>query len=930
MHTLELDFEQAKAKHLLFKTKLRSILYGAEIDEQPVLSHLDCAVGKWIYSHALKEYGHISEMQQLEKVHANIHESARELIHLYKTGKTEEARKGLSSMELIADNLVALLTVIEMKLKLENHPSGTTINNELLSINYKELLELHNTIRDLDVRIRKQSEELYRTKNSVEKQLQSNFSQAPVAICILRGENFLVELANKLYLQIVDRTEDLIGKPLFDSLPELEGQGIREMLNGVLESGIPFVGNEIEILIKRNTTKERSFFNFIYQPLKEEENNEVTGIMVVCTEVTSEVIARQKIHESETRLNVAVDSAELGMFELIIPTSEVVLSDRYLRIFGYEPADSPTHQELLSCIHPDDVLKRNEFVQNAMIDGSFKYEMRVIPKGASTRWISAKGKIIYDKKNNPYKMLGTIIDITENKLAEEKIRKSNRTLEIALEAGKLGSFELDVETGKSNFNLTCKENFGFEPDAEVVLEQVLNAVHPGDRQSMQEAMQDARKNATRYHAEYRIILQDNTIRWLSASGKWVYDKEGKAIKLVGVNTNITERKKAEEELTLSFEKFRLLADSMPQFIWTGDPQGNLNYYNQAVFDYSGLSLEKINADGWLQIVHPDDRDLNIKKWVHSIQTGEDFLFEHRFRKNDGEYRWQLSRAIPQKNKNGEIQMWVGTSTDIQDQKTFAQKLENEVLERTKELNQLNNDLENKNQELNSFAYISSHDLQEPLRKIQTFVSRIQESDAANLSEEGKNYFNRVENSAKKMQTLINDLLTYSRAGSAEKVFEKVDLVVLLQEVKNEFADRLEEKQGSLEISGMPTLYGTSFQLRQLFVNLISNALKFSRPGIPPLIKISSVKVQGSSITHINAHKQDRYYHISIQDNGIGFDKEYEEKIFEVFQKLHTKAEYEGTGIGLAICKKIAQNHHGFITATSEKNIGTTFDIYLPV
>ncbi|WP_018343938.1 PAS domain-containing protein [Cytophaga aurantiaca] len=929
MHSLELDFEQAKTRHLLFKTRLKSILYGAEIDEQPVVSHIDCSLGKWIYEHALQSYGHIPETHQLEHVHTTIHALAKELISLYKNGKIEEARCGLIKIERIADTILSLLTTIERKLKQSNYPaSSVDASNELLKNNYKELLELHSTLRELDVRISKQAEAFSATQHHVENKLRSHFSHAPVAICILRGSDFVIELANDLYLELVDKQSDFIDKKLFDALPELEGQGIREMLNGVLNSGTPFIGNEVEVILNRNGFPATAYFNFIYKSL--EDADSVPGIMVVCSEVTAQVLAKKSLVENEQRLNIAVEASSLGTYEVDLKTGEFINSDRHLEIFGFAPQDKPNHQDLINFVHPDDLCIRTKAFNIAYQTSKLFYELRIIMQDGSIKWIRASGKLFFDDKNVPEKMFGTTIDITEEKLAEEKIRKANEVLEIALQSAQLGTYELNIKSGKANFSKLCKEIFGFDSNQDVTIDHIRAATYPDDKEITRLHMLDALTSKRNYDAEYRIITADSSVRWVSTSGKGVYDEEGNLKKLIGVMENITDRKNAEEELNLSVQKFRLLADSMPQFVWTGDTAGNLNYFNQSVFDYAGLTPTQIYLEGWLQIVHPDDREENIKKWMHAIETGEDFLCEHRFKKHSGEYRWQLSRAIAQRNKAGEIQMWVGTSTDIQDQKTFAQDLEARIKERTKELKNANLELESMNQELRSFAYISSHDLQEPLRKIQTFVSRIQDSDETMLSPEGKTYFERIQQSAHKMKTLINDLLTYSRTSAADRIFERTNLNLLLQEIKNEFTDSLKEKNGTLEIHALAEMNAIPFQLRQLFINLISNALKFTKENTPPLIEISSSSILGKNTGNEHAHENEWYQQLTVRDNGIGFDSAYKEKIFEVFQRLHAKTEYEGTGIGLSICNKIAQNHNGFITTESEKGKGATFHIYLPM
>lgn len=235
-----------------------------------------------------------------------------------------------------------------------------------------------------------------------------------------------------------------------------------------------------------------------------------------------------------------------------------------------------------------------------------------------------------------------------------------------------------------------------------------------------------------------------------------------------------------------------------------------------------------------------------------------------------------------------------------------------------------------NKELESFTFISSHDLQEPLRKIQIFAGKILEKEHSSLSDSGKHYFHLMQNAAQRMQTLIQDLLAFSRIRASERTFEITDLNTLIEDVKEEFKEVIAEKNAVLEVKELCDVNINPFQFRELMYNLINNALKFSKPNIPPHITIESHNIKTGKLTIANLAPQKDYCHITIADNGIGFEKEFAEKIFEVFQRLHGKDEYPGTGIGLAIVKKIVENHNGFITATSELKKGTTFDIYIPV
>ena len=235
-----------------------------------------------------------------------------------------------------------------------------------------------------------------------------------------------------------------------------------------------------------------------------------------------------------------------------------------------------------------------------------------------------------------------------------------------------------------------------------------------------------------------------------------------------------------------------------------------------------------------------------------------------------------------------------------------------------------------NKELQSFAYISSHDLQEPLRKIQAFSGRIFDEEYENLSPKGKYYVERTKLSALHMQTLIDDLLAYSRTSDTQKKFEIRDLNKIVQEVMASLKEELQEKGATIEVNKLSEVPILPFQFRQLLQNLISNSLKFCNPELKPHIIIKSDLIKYDSASKKKFALKMDHYHISIADNGIGFDPEYKHKIFEIFQRLNEKSDYKGTGIGLTIARKIVENHNGIITATSKINKGATFNIYIPV
>nr|MBA3901380.1 histidine kinase [Bacteroidota bacterium] len=285
----------------------------------------------------------------------------------------------------------------------------------------------------------------------------------------------------------------------------------------------------------------------------------------------------------------------------------------------------------------------------------------------------------------------------------------------------------------------------------------------------------------------------------------------------------------------------------------------------------------------------------------------------------------ISHATQQGNK-----LFIAFVRDITLEKQNKEELivkTQQLVEMNQSLESKNIELENTNAELNSFTYVASHDLQEPLRKIQAFSKRIIETEK--FSDKTQDYFERIIAAGGRMQNLIVSLLDFSRTSSTELIFEPCDLNALVEESNENLHLSILEKQAIIEYGNLPTINGVCIQIAQLFTNLIENAIKYSRPEIKPHIKITASIVEGKTIEYPSANNQKEYHAIKIADNGIGFEQEYANKIFELFQRLHGKNEYSGTGIGLGIVKKIVTNHNGFIIAEGTPNKGSTFTIYIP-
>lgn len=365
---------------------------------------------------------------------------------------------------------------------------------------------------------------------------------------------------------------------------------------------------------------------------------------------------------------------------------------------------------------------------------------------------------------------------------------------------------------------------------------------------------------------------------------------------------------------LSTQNFSYLMAAIDEaaIVAVTDKHGIITYVNNkfcAISQYEekeliGKSHNIINSN-----YHSEDffRDM----W-EKITSGKTWEGEIRNRAKDGTFYWVNTTIVPFMDQQGSPEQFIAVRYEITERKMAEEQLKFYAKK-----------LEVSNQELQEFASVAAHDLQEPLRKIQSFADRVKSKEA--LSSEALDYLDRVQSSAKRMQVLINDLLTFSRVTTKAKPFKLVSLNEVLKNVCSDLEVRIEQSHGQVNIANLPEIEADSTQMHQLFLNLVGNGLKFHKPNQPPLVNVTS-EIKESSISG----KGKKSCQISVSDNGIGFDEKYLDRIFTIFQRLHGRHEFEGTGIGLAVCRKIVDRHGGVITAKSELNVGSTFIITLPV
>ena len=619
--------------------------------------------------------------------------------------------------------------------------------------------------------------------------------------------------------------------------------------------------------------------------------------------------------------------------------SEEIIGKNF-RIF-YTPSDQANKL-------PEKLLKQ------AYDEGIAKHEGWRVRKDGTMFWGFTVITALRNSKKNIIGYSKVTRDLTEIKAAEEKIKEATRQLQNktnqlleAQEMAHIGSWEWDVKGNRIYWSDELYRIYGLKPqEFEATYESFINFIHPEERDKLNDIVQKAFVDKKPYQVIHKIIRKDGSLRYISAKGKVTTDSKGQTIRVSGTGQDITHQIEKQAELKESEERFLKIFNLNPiAMTLTETGSEKIRFANHQFLTTFGYRKEKDvvgNTADELHLVSTEERErligmllsaLEEKRSIEELQalpTEEKLkLFEKL--KQIEEMR---NLEITYTRKNGRTFPAVVSYETIKiGSETFTITSYQDITEikKTEELLRLQNErLERMNNELKSFAYISSHDLQEPLRKIQTFSGRILEIESDNLSGVGKDHLQRMNLAAKRMQTLIEDLLAYSRTDKEERIFEKTKIQELIKQVLVEKEDEIKQKSANIEVSVNSEVNVIQFQFRQLIDNLIGNSLKFSKSNIPPIIRIESTILKGSKLNNEKLLPKRDYCHIRISDNGMGFEPQYNGKIFEVFQRLHAKEKFTGTGIGLSIVKKIVDNHNGYISASGIPDKGAIFDIYLPV
>lgn len=748
-----------------------------------------------------------------------------------------------------------------------------------------------------------------------------------------------VDLSGK-FVKVNKRYSEIVGYPVSELIqtsfqnityePDLARD--QEYLERLLKGEI-----ETYTIDKRYIRKDRTLaWVSLTVSLVKNETGDPSYYIAVVQDIHARKEAEEARRQSEERLRLAFTAGELGSWSYDLETAKMMFSDEQRSLFGLKEGSTHyTLEDFYARIHLDDrKLTQDKFQKAIGLHERYEDTFRISVEDGKEKFLMSSARFYRsDEKPRGY-YVGVCLDITARKLAEVAAIDSERRLRAILEHMPIGVMIVELPSTRIQFynrqlssvidvaslHSLCRCTFHLSQVHDYECQPMLPKHWPLTAKVAQ--------GKTIHDASMIISEAGGSERFLSISAAPICSQVGKIDCVVLTVQDVTEQKRSEDAVRRSESNLRQLADSIPHIVWTSLPNGDLRDVNRQWYTYTGLSVEETFSSRSHEVVHPDELSLVRKACTANIDFAQGRSYEYRLRRHDGVYRWHLARITPILDDDDRLAFWIGTATDIDDRKKIEKELyevnrdlEERVRERTIQLEVANEHLrqevaerERSNRDLEQFAYIASHDLQEPLRAVASYVGLLARRYRGQFDDRANSYIKHAVEGAARMQSFINDLLTFSRVRPASGAKECVDLSDIIREAIAALHVTIKENRAVITYDNLPFVPGFPGLLKQLFQNLIANSIKFRSSAAPRI--------------EITAQTRDGDFLISLSDNGIGIESEHFERVFEIFQKLHSREQYPGTGLGLAICRKVVEQHGGEIWVTSTPGLGSSFHFTL--
>lgn len=706
-------------------------------------------------------------------------------------------------------------------------------------------------------------------------------------------------------LEVIDR--DAIIADDIALVSQIRRQTFRALLNEYAGDIIPF--SRVMQEVDRFTTASEIAAIKAYQKITQ---NKISQMNVRLEEQYEELLEAQEL-------------AEMGSFYWDLEgKGRSKFTPNTLRIFEMEKTEGL--EKFLESVHPDDRERLQEAINRAITNGGdYDCEYRLIRNNRIKR-IWSRGRVRFEE-GRAVDMKGTIMDVTYKSDLLEKLKENERLFKNAEAITHIGNWSWDIESNKIVWSDEMYRIYGLEPQSEeITFERFMSLVHPDNRDSRMKEIETALATGQPDDYMLRIVTPAGVEKLLKGKGSLEKDSQGRPRRFNGTCQDVTREHRLNETVREKEEYLNLLINNAPDAIVVIDEASTIQLWNPKTEEVFGWSEEEVLGRQLSDtIIPPRYREAHRRGMARYLTTGVSNILNTNVELSaltkDGR-ELHISLTLSELLQNGR-RSFIGFIRDISSEHRTRLELQS----KTRLLEQKNFELEHINRELESFNYAASHDLQEPLRKIRVFANRITEEEMP-ATPKLKEYIEKITQSSVRMQRLIDDLLIFSQATAAGESAEPTSLEDLLEEARSNLAIGIEESGTIIRYDSLPTVKVIRFQFQQVFNNLLSNSIKYRKEGLVPEIKVSASMVDSVEGGNASA-RPGSFLKISFSDNGIGFDSQFGERMFDLFSRLHGKEKYSGTGIGLAICKKIVQQHGGFMRAESDGSNGSAFHIFLP-